>query len=114
MDSFIFPGFYHLAALQKEGLLAWDAAHNDTVTDHPFLAFGTADTVGIANMSGTVGHQGRYGCHLACIQQGHHKPSAGQYFPVYLKPLNYTVQGCDHPDQSYHQSKGTSEELAQR
>ncbi|ETW76704.1 hypothetical protein HETIRDRAFT_174760 [Heterobasidion irregulare TC 32-1] len=96
LDSFIFPGFYHLAALQKEGLLAWDAARNDTVTDYPFLAFGTADMVGMADMSGTVGHQGRYGCCLACIQQGRHKP------------------GCDHPDQSYCQSKGTSEELAQR
>jgi len=26
LDSFLFPGLYHLAALQKEGLTIWNAA----------------------------------------------------------------------------------------
>ncbi|TFY76397.1 hypothetical protein EWM64_g7614 [Hericium alpestre] len=48
LDSFLFPGFYHLAALQNDGLKVWDAAKKKICVDHPFLAFATADTPAMA------------------------------------------------------------------
>jgi hypothetical protein len=30
--------------------------------------------------------------------KGWHKPNAGHYFAVHLRPNNYTVNNCDHPD----------------
>ncbi|KAG2065691.1 hypothetical protein BDR04DRAFT_971686, partial [Suillus decipiens] len=37
LNSFLFPGFHHLTALQKEGLTVWDAMHDITFVSHPFL-----------------------------------------------------------------------------
>jgi len=36
-DSFLFPGLYHLAALQKEGLMIWDAAEDRIFKSYPYL-----------------------------------------------------------------------------
>ncbi|KAG1727849.1 hypothetical protein EDD22DRAFT_789241, partial [Suillus occidentalis] len=49
IQSFLYPGFHHLAAIQWEGPSIWDA-------------------------------------------------HASQYYPVLLKPDNYTVVGCTHED----------------
>ncbi|KAG6904104.1 hypothetical protein DXG01_011490, partial [Tephrocybe rancida] len=38
MDSFMFPTFLHLAALQKDGLPIWDACDEAVITCFPFFA----------------------------------------------------------------------------
>lgn len=98
MDSFTFTGFHHLSAVQKEGLKVWDARCKAFVTSFPFLALGTADGPGLVHLSGLVGHHGRFGCRLFCGLSGRHKAGIAHYYPALLKPLNYTVQGCDHAD----------------
>ena len=60
MDSFIFPGLYHLSALQRHGLKMWDALKQMTVTSFPFLSLATAGAPGMTAINGFVGHQGEY------------------------------------------------------
>ncbi|OBZ66066.1 hypothetical protein A0H81_13935 [Grifola frondosa] len=98
LDSFLFTGLYHLAALQREGLRIWDASVNTLFTSNPFLAMATADGPAMAYMNGLVGHHGAYGCRLYCPLKGRHKPGCPHYYPALLKPDDYTVQGCDHDD----------------
>ncbi|KDR79664.1 hypothetical protein GALMADRAFT_63042 [Galerina marginata CBS 339.88] len=98
LDSFMFPGLYHLSALQREGLRIWDASINEVFTSHPFLALATADGPGMACLNGFVGHQGKVHCRLHCPIKGRHKRGAPQYYPARLKPNEYTVEGCDHDD----------------
>lgn len=57
-DSFMFPGPYHLAAIQKEGLQIWDKERQEIFTSHPFFAFGTADGPGMTHLNGLVDNQG--------------------------------------------------------
>ncbi|KIJ06354.1 hypothetical protein PAXINDRAFT_92119, partial [Paxillus involutus ATCC 200175] len=102
LDSFLFPGFYHLAALQKEGLKIWDASRNTIYISHPFLALGTADGPGLAYLNGLVGHHGKNGCRLYCGLKGRHKEGIGIYYPALQKPDNYDVAGCDHADVDPH------------
>lgn len=97
LDSFLFPGFHHLAGVQKEGLIVWDARIKAKFTTSLF-AFGTADTPGMAMFDGMVGHTGGQGCRRYCPMKGRHKAGQGQYYPVCLKPDVYSVAGCDHPD----------------
>jgi hypothetical protein len=98
VDSYLFPGLHHLAAIQKEGLQIWDAARNQRLSSNPFLALATADGMGMVYLNGLVGHHGKNGCRLYCGLTGRHKPGASYYFPALLKPLNYNVSGCDHGD----------------
>ncbi|KIM71551.1 hypothetical protein PILCRDRAFT_804895 [Piloderma croceum F 1598] len=35
VDSYLFPGLHHLAALQREGLKIWDAHEDRVFTSHP-------------------------------------------------------------------------------
>ena len=101
VDSFLFPGFHHLSALQREGFKIWDALRNITFTCHPFLALGTADGPGMMYISGMVGYHGKYGCRLYCGLVGRHKANGSHYYPVLLKPDNFSVPGCSHDDISY-------------
>ncbi|KAG6912855.1 hypothetical protein DXG01_011528, partial [Tephrocybe rancida] len=64
MDSFMFPTFLHLAALQKDGLPIWDACDEAVITCFPFFALGTADGPGLTHLNGLVGHMGMNGCRL--------------------------------------------------
>lgn len=66
LDSFMFRGFHHMAALMKQGLAVWDGASKKEFISDIDLAFVTADTPGMTLMSGLVGHSGRYGCRLYC------------------------------------------------
>ncbi|KAF7441305.1 hypothetical protein PC9H_001654 [Pleurotus ostreatus] len=66
LDSFLFPTFYHVAALQLEGLQIWDADLNATFISNLFLLFGIANGPGLALHNGLVGHKGRHGCRLHC------------------------------------------------
>jgi hypothetical protein len=101
MDSFLFPGLHHLAALQREGLRIWDASRGEVFVSKPFLALNTADSPGMTHLNGLVGHHGKYGCRLYCPIPGRHKPGGSHYYPALLKPDNYTVEGCDHGDISF-------------
>jgi hypothetical protein len=76
----------------------WDANQQKIVTSHPFLCLATADGPGMAYLNGLVGHHGKNGCRLFCTLPGRHKEGGTHYYPALLKPNNYSVEGCDHPD----------------
>lgn len=108
IDSFLFPGLFHLAALQREGLRIWDAFADRLFLSHPFLALNTADGPAMAYLNGLVGHHGKYGCRLYCAIPGRHKPNGSHYYPALLKPVDYVMAGCDHPDISHFTSISAS------
>ncbi|KAH9855151.1 hypothetical protein C2E23DRAFT_883119 [Lenzites betulinus] len=87
VDSFIFPGLYHLAALQRTGLSIWDASEGRLFTSYLFLLLATADGPGMAYLNGLVGHQGAHGCHLYCPFPGRNKPGMSMYYPAARCPL---------------------------
>ena len=47
IDSFLFPGLHHLAALQNERLCIWDASRDVTFLSDLYLLFATADGPGL-------------------------------------------------------------------
>ena len=98
VDSFLFPGIHHLSAIQNEGLKIWDAQRNNGFISKVFLLVACADVLGMASLSGLVGHHGKYGCRLYCALPGRHKENLPQYYPARLKPENYAIHGCDHDD----------------
>jgi hypothetical protein len=98
LDSFLFPGLAHLAAIQKEGLWLWDGAFQREIHSRMFLALLTADGPGMMHVTGFVGYHGKHGCHLYCGLPRQCKPQGKQYFPVLLKPMDYDVDGCMHRD----------------
>ncbi|KAH7917470.1 hypothetical protein BV22DRAFT_994005, partial [Leucogyrophana mollusca] len=67
-------------------------------TSNPYLALNTADGPGMTYLDGLVGHHGAYGCRIYCPLKGRHKPGGPHYYAALLKPLNYDVAGCNHPD----------------
>ncbi|KAH9858861.1 hypothetical protein C2E23DRAFT_864672 [Lenzites betulinus] len=98
LDSFLFPGFYHVSALMREGLPAFNAASRSRILSKLFLALGTADGPGMAMFNGSVGHHGTLGCRIMCGLVGRHKPGCPHYYPALLKPTGPPVPGCDHDD----------------
>ena len=106
IDSYLYCGIHHLSALQYEynsaGLCMWDAATSRVIKLHIVLALSTADAVGITELDGCVGHHGMRSCRLGCQMKGWHKPHSGHYYAVHLRPNNYTVQDCNHPDINIH------------
>lgn len=101
LDSFLFPGLYHLACLQKESLTIWDAGLCRLFSSRPFLGLDTADGPAMACLNGLVGHHGKFGCRLYCPTPGRHKANGPHYYPALLKPVNYEIAGCSHPDLSH-------------
>ncbi|KAF9555548.1 hypothetical protein CPC08DRAFT_753019 [Agrocybe pediades] len=80
IESFLFPGFHHVAALSKEGLSIWDALENRVAVEYKYWSCA-------------------FGCRIFCPVPGRRKPGGNHYYPALLKPHgNYTVAGCDHPD----------------
>ena len=98
LDSFLFPGLHHLSAIQNEGVKIWDAHSDQVFTSNIFFLLACADVLGMAPLSGLVGHHGKQGCRLYCPLPGRHKPGASHYYPARLKPYGYTMAGCDHSD----------------
>lgn len=98
IDSFLFLGLHHLSAVQREGLHIWDASQDHEFLSRLFLFLVCADGPRLLTLSNFVGHQGKNGCCMLCPLKGCHKPGASQYYPVLLKPDNYDIHGCDHPD----------------
>ncbi|EKM56335.1 uncharacterized protein PHACADRAFT_193951 [Phanerochaete carnosa HHB-10118-sp] len=98
IDSFLFPGFRHLAALMKEGLVVWNGATQRLFCSDPYIiAFG-ADQIGMTQMTGLVGHHGRFGHRLYCPFPGRCKDRSGHYFQATQLPHNHRVNNSDHPD----------------
>ncbi|KAI0054504.1 hypothetical protein BV25DRAFT_1873322 [Artomyces pyxidatus] len=97
-DSFFLPGVRHVSALQKEGFHVWDADQDVVFVSKPFVIFVTADRPAMAHMDGQVPHNGARGCRLGCPLKGRHKEGQSCYYPALLKPDNYDVAGCTHPD----------------
>ncbi|KAI0767544.1 hypothetical protein C8Q74DRAFT_1174409, partial [Fomes fomentarius] len=49
-ESFLYPGFQHIAALQREGLAIWDAARDVTFLSRPFVFLAGTDAIGAPDM----------------------------------------------------------------
>jgi len=98
IDSFLFPGLHHLSTVQQEGLHIWDTSQDHEFISWLFLFLACADGPGLLTLSNFIGHQGKNGCQMLCPLNGCCKPGAPQYYPVLLKPNDYNVRGCDHPD----------------
>jgi hypothetical protein len=96
-DSFLYPGFYHIAALQREGLKIWDASTNQFFIAEPYYLLSCSDAPGSVYLSGLVGYHGFFGCRLFCGFQGRNKPGTPHYYPVLLKPTDYPKETL--PDQ---------------
>ncbi|KAL0571300.1 hypothetical protein V5O48_010665 [Marasmius crinis-equi] len=103
IESFVFPGLYHIAALQKEGFSYWDASLAAKVTQSwIWLALETADGPAMADIAGTVGHHGKFGCRRFCPMPTRHRERDGHYYPVMQQPGNgYSVRDCSHNDVTF-------------
>ncbi|KAI0762373.1 hypothetical protein C8Q74DRAFT_1318877 [Fomes fomentarius] len=86
-ESFLYPGFQHIAALQREGLVIWDAARNVTFLSQPFVFLAGADAIGAPDMTG--------------YQAGRCKPGGSHYYSVSLKPLHYSEYVSDASPEEY-------------
>ncbi|KAF9219828.1 hypothetical protein BS17DRAFT_797917 [Gyrodon lividus] len=79
VDSFLFPSLHHVSALQREGLLIWDAschddpAHETVFHSDIYLVYKTTDGPGLVYWDGMVGHCGKNGCRMYCGVQGRRK-----------------------------------------
>ncbi|KAI0352686.1 hypothetical protein OH77DRAFT_1408449 [Trametes cingulata] len=110
LDSFLFPSFYHVAGVMREGLPIYHAPLRARVASNPFFAFGMADGPGMAMFEGTVGHHGAFGCRVLCGLLGRHKPGCPHYYPALLRPLGDPAPGSDHDDISLASLRGPSVE----
>ncbi|KAG2749072.1 hypothetical protein P692DRAFT_20780095, partial [Suillus brevipes Sb2] len=97
VDSFLFVGMHHLAAVQNEGLTVWDASRDATFISNLHLLFTTADGPGLVYWDGMVGHSGKNGCRMYCGILGRCKTRGTRYYPALLKPLDRCTHGSDHP-----------------
>ncbi|KAJ8696533.1 hypothetical protein PTI98_006398 [Pleurotus ostreatus] len=94
IDSFLFPGLYHFAAIQNDGGLAvWDPANEHVFCSQLHLAFATADSIGMAQIANWVGHHREYAC-IICGLSGRHKPGGPHYYLALLQPDQHN----SHPD----------------
>lgn len=98
VDSFTFPGLYHLSALQKEGLPVYDAYRKERSVKTPFFVFGTADGPGLVYLNGGAGHMGYYGCRLSCPTPGRRVGQSTNYYPAILRPSGDLPRGSGHED----------------
>ena len=111
LDSFMYTGLHHLAALQKDGLRIWNCLTGRVYTSRPYFFLGTADGPGLAVLHGQVGHHSMFGCREYCGLQGRHKPGGLHYYPMLLKPLDYNLPGCNHGDGDVYRLPQTSVQL---
>ena len=99
IESFLFPGLAHLAALQREGLPIWDAYRRRRAISFLFLLLVLVDSVAMAQLSGSVGHHGRKGCRLLCGLAGRNKEEGTHYYPALLRPNGFeSHETSSHPD----------------
>ncbi|KIK81510.1 hypothetical protein PAXRUDRAFT_15206 [Paxillus rubicundulus Ve08.2h10] len=98
LDSFLFPGFHHLTALQHEGLPMWDPLTDSRYISGLYLIFTTADVPSLIYWDGMVRHSGKNGCRLYCGIQGCCKENSTHYYPALLCPHDHIVSGGHHGD----------------
>jgi hypothetical protein len=99
LDSFLFPGLAHLAALQREGLPIWNSYEQERTVAFLYLLLVLADSVAMAGISGSVGHHGRKGCRLLCGFIGRNKVRGAHYYPALLRPTGFDDhRTSSHPD----------------
>ncbi|KIK17012.1 hypothetical protein PISMIDRAFT_112278, partial [Pisolithus microcarpus 441] len=98
IDSFLFVGLHHIAALQREGLRIWDASEDRMFSSDLYLLFTTADGPGLVCWDGMVGHSGKSGCRVYCPIPGRRKFHGMHYYPALLRPQGNCAPGSDHPD----------------
>ncbi|KAI0354178.1 hypothetical protein OH77DRAFT_1504872 [Trametes cingulata] len=72
-ESFLFPGFHHVAALQNEGFSIWDAFRDVVFISRPWVFAAGADAIGAPDVTGLVSHHGKLGCR-------HWKPGGSHYY----------------------------------
>ncbi|KAF8576146.1 hypothetical protein K439DRAFT_1664746 [Ramaria rubella] len=110
MDSFFFPSYHHISALQRdpEGLCIWNAIDDTVFKSRLFFFMSTADGLGSVHFICLVGHHGAYPCHLFCRLKGRWKPGMGFYYAALLKPDQYDVSNCNHPDVPVEAIQGSS------
>jgi len=96
MESFLFPGLYHISALQKEGLQIWDALNQTYFQAMLIYWLTSADGPGSVHVSGLVGHKGVCACQLFCGLKGRRLEGKPTHYLAFLKPNNYSIPGCDH------------------
>jgi hypothetical protein len=114
LDSLLCVRFHHLAALQNEGLMIWDADRDITFRCDPYLLFPTADGPGLVYWDGMVGHSGKNGCRVYCGLLGHRKSQGHTYYPVLLTPRDHCVAGSNHVDVDvFHLPFGSSAAYAE-
>ena len=98
-DSFLFPGLAHISALQREGLPIWDSYRRRLEFSFLFLLLVLADTLGMTQLSGSVGHHGHKGCRLLCGFVGRNKVHGSHYYPALLRPIGFEDHlTSGHPD----------------
>ncbi|KAF5331223.1 hypothetical protein D9611_013085 [Ephemerocybe angulata] len=98
-QSFLYPGFAHVAALQVSGLKIWDASAPRVFTSKPVTNLTTADGPAMTDFNGFVGHKGMEGCREFCNLPGRRASLESKtYYPALLKPVNYDVPGSSHGD----------------
>ncbi|KIK72792.1 hypothetical protein PAXRUDRAFT_21576, partial [Paxillus rubicundulus Ve08.2h10] len=115
IESFLYPGFHHVSAVQHEGLTIWDTSTDWTFNSNLFLILACADGPGLLCLSNLVGHSGKQGCRMFCPVKGCRKPNSSQYYPVLLQPDNYQVNGCLHPNISpYDITPSTSSDYVKK
>ena len=115
LDSFLFPGLHHIAALQNEGFAYYDAHLGRVIRDAAlYLPLATADSPAMADLSGTVGHTGKHGCRLQCQMPGRHRANDGHYYPAMMKPNDYIMDGCDHDDVTFRDLRQFRDQITQR
>jgi hypothetical protein len=103
IESFLFPGLAHVSALQKQGLRIWDTYNRRAAVSLLFLLLALADSLGMAELSGSVGHHGRKGCRLLCSFIGRNKVRGSHYYPALLRPDGFE----NHRTSSYADIKVT-------
>ncbi|EMD40010.1 hypothetical protein CERSUDRAFT_92501 [Gelatoporia subvermispora B] len=112
LDSFLFPGLYHLCALMNEGLVIWDSCRNVSWTAWLYLVFVTANGPGMAYLDGLVNYRGKCGCRIYCCCRGHNKPNTGQNYPACKRPDNSDAPSSNHPDFSLAEPMNYAEAIS--
>ncbi|EKM56826.1 uncharacterized protein PHACADRAFT_194408 [Phanerochaete carnosa HHB-10118-sp] len=98
INSFLFPGFWHLAALMKEHLQILNGSMQKLFTSDPYILTFGANQIGITQLTGLVRHHGHFGCWLYCLFSGCCKNRSGHYFQAAQLPRDHHVNNSDHSD----------------